>query len=159
MPDRKAAIIEELETSAQETIAFYKSLSSQQLNTQVYRSEVSWNVRQVLAHFVTIEQSMQWLFNDILNGGPGSPEDFDVQRFNRSQPQKLDGLSLEQLIEKFEAVRLQTIQIVEGMTDSDLDRRGRHAFHGPGKLERFIRWAYEHARLHEDDMREALKHI
>jgi hypothetical protein len=26
------------------------------------------------------------------------------------------------------------------------------AFHGQGKLERFIVWAYEHARLHMDDI-------
>jgi hypothetical protein len=42
------------------------------------------------------------------------------------------------------------------MQEEDLDREGMHAFHGKGKLDRFIRWAYEHARLHEDDIREVL---
>jgi hypothetical protein len=42
------------------------------------------------------------------------------------------------------------------MSDADLDRTGRHAFHGQGTLERFIRWAYEHVRLHEDDVRKAI---
>jgi hypothetical protein len=49
------------------------------------------------------------------------------------------------------------IDIVSAMTESDLDREGRHAFHGHGKLERFIRWAYEHAQIHEDEIRAALK--
>lgn len=43
------------------------------------------------------------------------------------------------------------------MKDEDLDREGRHAFHGHGKLERFIVWAYEHASLHLDDIRKLLE--
>ena len=156
MHDRKAAILKEIEKSTQEIIAFYHSLSPQQLTTQVYQDGAAWNVQQVLAHFITIEQSMQWLFIDILNGGPGSPEDFDVDRFNRHQPKKLDGLSLHELIEKFKTVRKKTLTIVEGMTDRDLDREGRHAYHGHGKLERFIRWVYEHANLHCNDMGQVL---
>ena len=31
-----------------------------------------------------------------------------------------------------------------------------HAFHGKGKLDLFIRWAYEHDRMHEDDVRKVL---
>lgn len=100
---------------------------------------------------------MHWLFNDILAGGPGSPEGFDVDRFNRTQPAKLDGLTLDELVKRFTTVRQETIAIVKNMSDKDLDREGRHAFHGQGKLGRFIHWAYEHVRLHEDDVRKALK--
>ena len=50
-------------------------------------------------------------------------------------------------------MRRDTIAIVKGMGDKDLDRADRHAFHGHGKLERFIVWAYEHARLHLEDIR------
>ena len=85
-----------------------------------------------------------------------APEDFDIDRFNRSQPAKLDHLSVATLIEQFRAVRTETIAIVTGMADSDFDREGRHPFHGHGRLERFIRWAYEHQRLHENDVRRAL---
>ena len=123
----------------------------------VYPEDPGWTVQQVLAHFITIEGAMQWLFKDILAGGPGTPEDFDLDRFNRTQPRKLDGLSLDELLEKFRTVRQETIAIVAGMEDKDLDREGRHAFHGHGKLERFIVWAYEHARLHLADIRKILQ--
>jgi len=36
--------------------------------------------------------------------------------------------------------------------DADFDREGRHAFHGHGKLERFIQWVYEHVHIHMDDI-------
>ena len=90
---------------------------------------------------------------------PCSPPDFDVNRFNLTQTRKYDGLALDELIERFRAVRHETIRIVREMKEEDLDREGVHAFHGKGKLDRFIRWAYEHARLHEDDIHEALKNL
>src|SRR5512143_3263014 len=99
---------------------------------------------------------MHWLFKDIHSGGRGSPPEFDIERFNRTQPKKLEGLALHELIEKFQAVRTGTVEILRAMKEEDLDREGVHAFHGHGRLERFIRWAYEHARLHVDDVRKAL---
>ncbi len=156
MSRRLDGIIAELKSNEEEIIAFFKGLNSEQLGRMVYADDPGWTVQQVLAHFITIEGTMQWLFKDILAGGPGSPEDFDVDRFNRSQPKKLDGLSLDELFEKFKSVRGETITIVSGMEEKDLNREGRHAFHGHGKLERFIVWAYEHARLHLDDIRKIL---
>ena len=157
MNSRRDSIITELRNNEEEIIAFFKGLDSGQLGMTVYPENPGWKVQQILAHFITIEGTMQWLFKDILSGGPGSPEDFDVDRFNRTQPRKLDGLSLDELFDKFRSVRRDTIAIVEGMEDKDLDREGRHAFHGHGKLERFIVWAYEHARLHLDDIQKILQ--
>jgi len=87
-----------------------------------------------------------------LAGGSGSPEDFDLERFNRTQPKKLDGRNLKELIAQFKAVREDTISIVKAMSDVDFDREGRHAFHGHGKLERFIHWTYEHVHIHMEDI-------
>jgi hypothetical protein len=156
MVERKQTIIAELEKAADETVMLYRSLSPSQLARPVYAGSIQWNVCQVLAHLVTIEKSMHWLFRDLLDGGPGAPEDFDIDRFNRRQPAKLNHLSLDELIDRFQEVRAATVAIVAGMTDADFDREGRHPFHGHGRLERFIRWAYEHQRLHEDDVRRTL---
>jgi len=154
--DTKDELIRELRANGRETVNFFTSLGQDQLATEVYTDGPQWTARQVFAHLITIEVSMQRLFENILAGGPGSPEDFDVERFNRTQPIKLDGWSMEELVERFDAVRRKTVQMVEGMTQQDLNREGRHAFHGHGRLGRFIRWAYEHARIHENDVRKAL---
>ena len=157
MTDRRSDIISQLENSLHASIAFYRSLKPEELNVTVYEDGESWTVLQVLAHLITIEQSMQWLFNNILSGGPGAPPDFDVERFNRSQPKKLFNLDLDELIRQFSSVREITISIVRNMDENDLDREGVHAYHGHGKLERFIRWAYEHQRIHADEIRRALQ--
>jgi hypothetical protein len=136
MDSTRDGIVAELRKNEEEIITFYKALNSVQLGMIVYPVDPAWTVQQVLAHFITIEQSMQWLFKDILAGGPGSAEDFDVDRFNLTQPRKLDGLSLDELFGKFRSVRRDTITLAEGMEDKDLDREGRHAFHGHGKLEK-----------------------
>ena len=156
MTSRREDIIASLEAGGEEIEAFFSNLPAAALAHPVYTEEVQWTVQRVLAHLITIEGSMQKLFKNILDGGPGAPEDFNVGRFNRTQPQKLDHLSLEALLEGFHRVRAATIEMVADMTEADLDREGRHPFHGHGKLERFVRWAYEHARLHENDVRRAL---
>lgn len=156
MSGRREAIVSELKNNEAEIIELFEGLNAEQLATTLYPEDPGWSVQQVLAHFITIERSMQWLFRNILAGGPGAPEDFDYHRFNRTQPPKLDGLSLEALFDAFRSVRRETIQIVTDMQDSDFDREGRHAYHGHGKLERFIVWAYEHARMHLDDIRDRL---
>lgn len=156
MVDRKLDIIQNLERNRDETVDFFNSLSPGELAARVYQEDTDWTVIQVLAHFVTIERSMHWLFKNILSGGSGSPRDFDIERFNRTQPKKLDGLSLNELSRQFSEVRAETILIVKEMSDENLDRRGWHVFHGHDKLERFIRWAYEHVNLHLDDIRKVI---
>ena len=155
--ERRYEIISELQTNLEEIVDLFTSLNAEQLAATLYEEDPGWSVQQLLAHFITIERSMQWLFKNMLAGGPGSPEDFDFKRFNRTQPRKYDGQPLDALIETFKTVRQDTIAIVAAMEDKDLDREGRHVFHGHGKLERFVVWAYEHARLHLDDVRARLK--
>jgi len=157
MTDRRDEIAAELERGLVETVSLFKSLSWDELRTQLYQDGAQWTVQQVLAHFTAIERSMQALFRNILAGGPGAPPDFDFERYNRSQTRKYDGLTLDELIERFKAVRQETIRIVREMQEEDLDREGMHAFHGHGRLDRFIRWAYEHVRIHEEDIRKKLK--
>jgi len=157
MDTRRDGIIVELRNNEEEIISFFKGLSAEQLGMIVYPEDPGWTVQQILAHFTTIEGTIQWLFKDILAGGSGSPEDFDIDRFNSTQTKKLDGLSLDELFDKFRSERRKTIGIIEGMEDKDLDREGRHPICGHCKLERSIVYSYEHTHLHLDDIRKILQ--
>ena len=155
--DRRQQLIDALGQGLDQSTHFFRSLTAKQLSQEIYQDGARWTAQQVVAHFITIERSMQWLFRNILDGGEGSPRDFDVERFNSSQTAKLDGFSIGELIEQFQQVRRETISMVAAMSESDLDREGHHAFHGQGRLERFIQWAYEHAALHETEIKAVLK--
>ena len=61
MTDRRGAIAAELERGMAESVLFFKSLSPDELRVQVYQDGAQWTVQQVLAHFIAIERSMQWL--------------------------------------------------------------------------------------------------
>ncbi len=156
MSTRLIEIATRLADSGEETVAFFRSLEPEQWESLVYGGEANWRVREMLAHFVAIEDSMHRLFINILEGGDGTGEDFDLDRFNRRQVAKIAHLDPEELLARFMATREETVEIVRNMQDSDLERRGRHPFHGYGRLERFIRWAYEHTALHEAEVRDAL---
>ncbi len=82
MDSRRNGIIVELKINEEEIITFFKGLNSGQLGMIVYPEDPGWTVQQVLAHFITIEGPMQWLFIDILAGGPGSPEDTDTANWS-----------------------------------------------------------------------------
>jgi len=86
MTDPRIEIIAKLENNLKNSISFFRSLSENQLSVRIYADGAKWTVKQVLAHFITIERSMHWLFKNMLSGGPGSPDDFDVDRFNLSNP-------------------------------------------------------------------------
>jgi hypothetical protein len=82
--DRRTEIIAKLEENLNNFIFFFRSLSDEQLSVQVYTDGAKWTVKQVLAHFITIERSMHWLFKDILSGGSGSPDGFDSDLMMRA---------------------------------------------------------------------------
>ena len=152
MSKRREQIKSGLAENLNEIVSLFRSIPPEKLNTRVYQDGARWTARQILAHLITIEKSMHWLFRNILAGGPGSPRDFDIDRFNQTQPAKLDGFSVDDLIDQFTDVRKETMAMVDAMTEDDLDRTGWHAFHGEDTLERFVVWAFEHARLHMDDL-------
>jgi ubiquinone/menaquinone biosynthesis C-methylase UbiE len=149
---RAADIVSRLVDNAGRVVRVFEALEPDQLEAVVHADESGWRAIDLLAHLVTIEQSMHWLFNTIVAGGEGSPRDFDVDRFNRSQVAKLHGVSRDDLLARFRAVRAGTIWIIEPLTDADLDRVGWHPVHGSDRLEVFLRWAYLHADRHVADL-------
>ena len=62
MSDRRQQIVEELDRNLEEIIVFFQSVTIEELAVQVYEDGVGWTVRQILAHLITIEQSMHRLF-------------------------------------------------------------------------------------------------
>ncbi len=155
--DRRQQIIDALMQGLDRCVAFFRSLPTEQLDREIYPDGARWTTRQVVAHLITIERSMQWLFRNILAGGEGSPKNFDVDRFNLHQTVKLSGFGFEALLEQLQQVRQKTMDMVAAMSEDDLDREGYHAFHGHGRLERFIHWAHEHAAMHVADIEKVLK--
>jgi hypothetical protein len=139
------------------TVKLFEGLAADQWTTLVYSEDAAWDARSLLSHFVSAEHSLLKLFQGIAAGGPGSPEDFDLDRYNQSRIAKLADKTPDELIEDFRVARAAMIDWVKGLTDADLEKRGRHAAYGVDRLEVFLEAVYTHNLNHESDLRAALE--
>ncbi len=146
-----------LQKSGDATRAFFGGLRPLDWQYTVYRGGSQWPVRAVFAHFVSAESAMQELMQDILSGKPGAPADFDIDAFNESELKRLGSRDPQELLLDFKAARAATVALVEGMSASDLQRRGRHPWLGNVLLSKIIKLIYRHNQIHERDTRRALR--
>ena len=156
MPESPAFLSERLKTEGEKTAAFFASLAADQWNDPVYTEGAVWKVRNVLAHYVTAEKGFVKLFSSIRDGGPGAAEDFDIDRYNASQQQKTKELLPAELLEQFKTVRAEMAAWVASLSESDLQKQGRHPFLGPTTLAEMIKMVYRHNQIHYRDLRKVL---
>lgn len=183
MPDTPASLAERMHDEGEKTLRFFRLLNPQDWSRAVYTSEEtepilasltsggssqevesrdaasiniqpsSWSLHDLLAHFVSAEASFTLLIQNILNGGSGAPEDFDIDRYNLSQVTRLSGASPEALMEEFESCRHRNVGLVAIMHPDDLYRKGRHPFLGIVPLADIIKLIYRHNAIHLRDVR------
>jgi hypothetical protein len=121
MTDTPEFLAQRLQTEGQKVLAFFEDLQPTQWETRVYPDEqlesfhepemravvelpeggAGWRVRQVLAHFVFSEAGFLRLIANILEGGSGAPEDFDIDRFNRKKVADFEALPPADLLAQF----------------------------------------------------------
>jgi len=111
----------------------------------------------VLAHFVSAEQAMRTLIEDVYAGGAGAVEDFDIDRFNAGEVADWVERTPDELLREFEASRQSCVALVRRMESANLANVGRHPFLGPVALEDIIKMLYRHDQIHLRDLRRLLK--
>jgi hypothetical protein len=142
-----------LKKEGEKVIAYFSSLSEEQWQAEVYTEGETWTVRSVLAHFVTSERGLLVLFERIRQGGPGSPDDFSIDRYNARQQQKTRDLTPPELLAQYAEVRGNSVDWVSGLAEEDLVKEGRHPFLGHVSLVEMIKMLYLHNQIHFRDIR------
>jgi hypothetical protein len=145
-----------LKEEGDKTQVFFQALTPIQCEIVIYDEGRPWTIRQVLAHFVSTEMSLGLLIENILAGGEGAPENFDIERFNYSQVTKLGDASLKDLLIQFTQYRAKNIGMVLSMGDDDLARKGRHPFLGVVSIADIIKMIYRHNQIHLRDIKRTL---
>lgn len=156
MTERVEALKERLQKGIDKTLAIFGSIRPGQWEAVLYEQPYPWTVRDLLAHFVSSEEGLRQLAQDIAAGGPGAPEGFDYDAYNAAEQQRLANVPPEQLLADLKAARQRTLEWVATLTDEDLDRVGRHPALGPVNLETFINAIYGHQLMHMRDLMNAL---
>jgi hypothetical protein len=157
MPETPERLAERLVSESQKTLEFFRALLPEQWDYVVYPQGVLWTAHHLLAHFVSAEQALKKLIEDVYTGGAGAPEDFDIDGFNAAEVAGLVRHTPEELLLEFEHSRQACVALVRKMQPEDLSHAGRHPFLGWVALEDMIKMLYRHDQIHLRDLRRLLK--
>ena len=140
-----------LEKGHQKTRQYFDKLSEEDWQLTVYAGP-DWRAHQILAHFVSAEQHLLDLSQNVAGGGSGVPEGFDIDEFNAQEQEKNLGRSPQELLQALDMNRERTLAWVRTLTDDQLDRMGRHPALGIIRVEDILTAIYGHQLLHMRDL-------
>jgi len=152
-----AELAQKLTSEGEKFAAFFGSLTDDQWKKEIYTDGSVWTIRNILAHLMTSERAFAKLFENIRQGGGGAAEDFVIDRYNASQQEKTKDLTPQELLKQYKAMRAQMVEWVSNISDSDLEKTGRHPFLGVTTLREMIKMIYIHNQTHYRDLRRVLK--
>jgi len=146
-----------LEKEGAKALDYFNALTDEQWQVEVYMEDQIWNIRHVLAHFVTSERGLLELFKQIRKGGPGASEEFSIDYYNARQQEKSKDLTTQELLEQFADVRADTVEWVSHLSEADLAMEGRHPFLGQVPLVDMLKMIYLHNQIHFRDFRKLIE--
>jgi hypothetical protein len=150
-------LADSLEREGAKTLAFFKKLGPEQWDFPIYSEGPGWRIHNLLAHFTEVEGSISKLVRQIVDGGPGVSEDFDIDRWNAKHTGEISLRDRDWLLAEFERRRRATVEIVRSFSDSDLEKRGRHPALGVTEVRNMVKLMYLHIQGHQRDIRRAIK--
>jgi hypothetical protein len=157
MSKRAKGLVARLQKGARKTQAIFDSLTDEQWQMTLYEEPLIWTMRDLLAHFLSAEEGLLRMAQNVAAGGEGAPEDFDYDAFNASEQTRLAGTEPEKLLTDLAAARQTTIAWVEALDEDALDRKGHHPALGEITLEDMINAIYGHQLMHVRDLRPLLR--
>lgn len=123
----------------------------------VYSEEgAGWTVRDVVAHLADAESGLLGQVQRLLAGKVTVPEDFDLDRWNRSAVRRSRNRSLAELIGQIETSHQKALVTLRSVDHASLDRAGRHSSGEVLTVEGFFRRMADHRREHTRDLKSAL---
>ena len=159
MSDRIEKLLIRLQKGITRSREIFESLDSATWEAVVYETPYPWTVRDLLAHFLSAEEGLLRLAQDVVAGGEGAPAGFDYQAFNASEQGRLAHLSRDQLLNELIVARQRTLLWVEGLEEGVLDRTGRHPALGEITVGTFIDAMYGHQLMHIRDLKQVLDRV
>jgi uncharacterized protein (TIGR03083 family) len=156
MSDKHTLIQKRLRAEGDKLLAVFDNLTREQWQIVIYTDGMTWTIKDVLAHQISAEGEFQFYGRDVLNGGEGAPEDFNLNAFNNREVASKADRTPEQLLADFRSTRQTTIDLVGEIGDDQFALQGRHPFFGMMTIEDLFKLIYRHNMMHARDIRKAL---
>jgi hypothetical protein len=156
MPEGAKTLADYLRKEGSRVVNFFNQLSQEQWKVVIYPQQSDWTMHHLLAHFVSAEIGRQELVENVYNGGEGAPQQFDIDRFNQIEVERLSKQSSQDLIRSFTQRREKLVKLVSSMSEQELNRVGRDPYLGQVGLIEMIKLTYLHLQIHLRDARRCL---
>jgi hypothetical protein len=137
-------------------VSFFNGLSHEQWKITVYSEEPLWTIEHFLVHFIVSETSLLQLVENIVNGGYGVADEFNLDSYNKRKVSSYKLRTSEEMINQFWVNRKQTANFVSHINQISLHKKGRHPFLGLVSLDKIIKLIYRHNQLHLREIRDLL---
>lgn len=158
MSERKGALRAHLEMRHAETWPVLQQLSPEDLQVAVYtEGDRVWTVKDLLGHLADGERGNLGQVQRLIAGEQTVPEDFDLDRWNRSAVRKSASRLPAELLQIIEEHYHKALGFLEGLSEEDLDRVGRHSSLAMLTAEGFLRRMVDHRAEHVADIQAALQ--
>ncbi len=151
--DRVEALIAKLQKGRLKTRQALSFGDDSAWGATVYEGSARWDVRSLLAHFVSAEQRLRELAQNVASGGHGIGSDFDFDAFNAEEQRRLQGETPAELLTKLDEAREATLRWVRTLEDRQLDQLGEHPVLGRVSVEAMVMAIYGHQLLHIRDLK------
>lgn len=145
-----------LQGEGEKTVAFFRQLTPEQMQTRIYEDGLAWTTHDLLAHFVEVEGSLGRIIRRIAETGEGVPADFDINRWNARHTTEMSAREDAWLLEEFARRRAENAQWARGLSDEELERRGRHPALGETEIKHMLKLLYIHLLGHQRDIKRVL---
>ena len=149
-------IADKLDREGQKIEQFFSLLSESQMGIHVYLDGQEWQIRDILAHFISAEKSFLQLFENIRLGGSGTPDGFSINEFNDSQVSAMKVMDSGKLLILFKETRSITQEWVKGLSDEEINKKGKHPAMGEATLGEMVKMIYLHNLMHMRDIKSAM---
>jgi|SRR5579859_2044620 len=149
MSERKDQLRQIIQSDDAASLAIFKRVSPEQWNLPVPSDEgAEWKARDVLNHVAISEGGQLGVIQRVLAGQGGVPDDFDINRYNRRSVQKQAERTIDDMLASIERAHAQVLSALDAVSDTDLDKTGRHARGDTLTIEQFFHRITEHRRQH-----------
>lgn len=153
----KTRIAEKMDREGKKIAQFFLNISELQMEIIVYHTDdQNWCIRDIISHFITSERSFLQLFENIKQGGNGTPDTFSIDEFNNLQILKMRGIDTSKLIQLFIETRKGTQDWINTVNDEELSLKGNHPSMGEVTLGDMVKMINLHNQMHLRDVRISL---
>lgn len=157
MSSRIESIQAYMHAKHEETWPILRALQEHSYGEVVYHEdEQMWQVKDVIAHLADSERGLLGQVTRLLAGEQTVPEDFDLNRWNRSAVRKTANNPVSDLLDQISEAYQELLQVLSGLEDDALDKVGRHSSGRMLTVEAFFRRVLSHRSEHVADIRKAL---